>query len=754
MNIKIISEDLYKYSYQIDEKIVNLSFSNKKRPEAICYIEKIHIIKTYLQNKDYCDDNTTLNEILIFMSLKNLMTIMVTLFLDEFIEMFRYYARAYIKKVRKFNENGKSYCYPYYILKDICRDESDIVETHSNLYYMKAIPGQISEVLTKIIDEEFQLFWIPKIRRSFDAKESLDNVICKIGIVNTLMLCYDYAKNESKDYLVYMANQFTINREIITYTKLMNYVLGNKIATKIEQTNYSFTSLVKEIVDYEYLKQFKLFVKDNNKELDIKKDKWKIYWHNGPSLNNKTYDFTTINSHTLRKEIKFYMKHRLNGFRNMNDVTLETINYALNYLTDNNKNIIFFSDISEIDVAMLFSFLQKDYITQFKKNPSITSIKITIKNCGAVVKYLCSKNRDSSIYSPIPKSNYFSCMKFKNLKKHNKRTDLIPEDVIHKIGIHIEDLVKRHQVMYNIFVNTPLRLKEVIYLDEDCISPSRYEGLSTLRYIPYKILIARRRKNLEDYQELLILTEVADMIQEQIDVTTDLRIQYECPYIFINKEKSSRARISPGRYFVVTMNKLIEKYSIRGESGEIYKLTSRQFRKRIVVRLIEDGASTGEIVYVLGHLSSTTAKDYYEEIREEKLAEMNTKFFHDKFDVIVSKENLNEFTEEERKTLYVDFRLNQRRVELGYCSRHFKDGPCNRRERQHSCADCEKLCTGKQYLSYWLKLRSSQKNMIDEFIQFYEGKHIYDYQNYREYERELYLLNCYENVVNKIQNVD
>jgi hypothetical protein len=137
-----------------------------------------------------------------------------------------------------------------------------------------------------------------------------------------------------------------------------------------------------------------------------------------------------------------------------------------------------------------------------------------------------------------------------------------------------------------------------------------------------------------------------------------------------------------------------------------------------------------------------------------ELAKMNTKFFRAKFDVIISEQNLELFTEEQRKLLYVDFRLENRRTEFGYCGRQFKDGPCSRKERQYSCASCEKLCTGKKYLNYWLELKNEQHRVIEELQKFYTENNMSNYEDYLEYQQEHYLLKCYDEIVDKIQKSD
>lgn len=59
-----------------------------------------------------------------------------------------------------------------------------------------------------------------------------------------------------------------------------------------------------------------------------------------------------------------------------------------------------------------------------------------------------------------------------------------------------------------------------------------------------------------------------------------------------------------------------------------------------------------------------------------KLADLNRDFIKNQFDVLLSNESLNQFTAEERRQLYVDFRLGQRRVELGFCAKKLSEGGC------------------------------------------------------------------------------
>ena len=198
----------------------------------------------------------------------------------------------------------------------------------------------------------------------------------------------------------------------------------------------------------------------------------------------------------------------------------------------------------------------------------------------------------------------------------------------------------------------------------------------------------------------------------------------------------------------------IEKYNICGEDGCLWHFTTRQFRKTIAVTLIENGASVDEVGYWLGHLGRSNTMKYYAEVRKAKLAEMNSKFFKDKFDLIISQEQLTQYSEEERKLLYVDFCMEYRRVELGYCLQKIADGGCNKRNSLYNCVNCTNLCTGKKYLSYWKELLEQQNLTVQKLFDSYEKQNITDYTEYKEYKQETFLQQCYLNIVNAIENAE
>lgn len=396
--------------------------------------------------------------------------------------------------------------------------------------------------------------------------------------------------------------------------------------------------------------------------------------------------------------------------------------------------------------------LQKDYISKFKRNIGISSVRKIVQGCGLVVDFLIGHAKESNIKSPIPKENVFHDISFYNTRNMEKRTEIIPDNVADEIYSKLQQLNPLHQLMYKIFMDTGLRLKEVTFLEADCISPTEYDNIKYLKYIPFKTLASRRKRSLTDHRKMLIPQYLADEIQDQIVRSNSLRDKYNTPYIFINQMRGHRAAVSQGNAFVNAVNRLIKEHNIIDADGQLWKFSSRQFRKTLVSVMIENGATTDEIAYWLGHLKKRTAREYYEDIRKIQLADLNADYFRKTFDVLMSNQQFDKFSEAEKKALYIDFRLNYRAVELGHCMKHFTEEPCSYLTGKTHCATCANLCTGPQYLKEWIRLKDSQKIIVDGLLDLYKKENITDYRDFKEYQAEMYLLSIYEDVINNIKS--
>lgn len=589
---------------------------------------------------------------------------------------------------------------------------------------------------------------LQSIQVAMQNAQSLADITRKTGVTKVIGYLLE-DKLSLEQYLSKMAAKFTCERQQISHRALILSIFHYEMAA-LSLYGEEFKSVLINIVEKERKIQRRIFIAENGLQINIQTDVWKLYELHGQILRLKTVDFTKINQPSLRHEMKSYLKYIFES-RGKTSVPLFCCQHlALNTLIEVNPDIKYFADITEADARMLVLSLEKatkedgTALSQYYISKAVNSIK-------RVIDYLMGDLRDSGIRAPRPYMNPFAIITFHNLRQYNTPTTIIPEDVVEQLNQCSEELRPLHKLLYNIFSNTGLRLKEVFFLEEDCIESSRYPGIFQLKFKPHKVLASRRRHSAGDYHRVMIPQNLADEICAYISATRHTRQAAGSPYIFLSERLGYSTTVMDSQPFIKSIRRLIKKHNICGEDGELWHFTSRQFRKTIAVRLIENGATTAELAYWLGHLCSDTAAKYYAEVRKMKLAELNTRFFLEKFELIISNEQLERYTEEERKLLYADFRLEQRRVEFGFCMMKAVDSPCQNRNSLYNCVNCRNLCTGKQYLPYWLELLEQQRAIVKKLISAYIADDISDYTNYTAYKQESRLLAGYENIVKAIR---
>lgn len=180
--------------------------------------------------------------------------------------------------------------------------------------------------------------------------------------------------------------------------------------------------------------------------------------------------------------------------------------------------------------------------------------------------------------------------------------------------------------------------------------------------------------------------------------------------------------------------------------------TSRQTRKTVAVELVSSGAPLTAVQKQLGHVGQGTTERIYAEVRMKRIAELNSEFFQQRFNLLIESGRLDLYTEEERRWLYVDFCTNRRNVELGACSKHPSEGRCADLGNI-SCASCPKLCTGRAFQARWQELYEDSSRLLAQFEAKYAELDIPmdEYEGYTEYAQERTLNERYRAVLDAIE---
>ena len=598
------------------------------------------------------------------------------------------------------------------------------------------------ELFCQVNEQAFAAQWIPTLLPLMEQGLSLASAAERVGDVRISKYLMQIPA-QTECYLNQLATGYTARRELISLSKMNSFILGSDSRTNFAGAAPEFLELLKRIVDEEIERQKVRFIAEHKKEMSLSKDVWVLYQKHGAGLKQLTVDFTVVQQVSLRNELKHFLKNRFSyGFR-ASDRMFVVLFDATNRLCKQSPQIRYFADIDDTDMKNLHFEMEQE-LTQSQIMTLISAMKV-------LFSYLCSDANDSS--SPRPYSNPFDRLRFVNAHEYHENTPYIPEIVVAALTERLDELNEADRLVFDIFSDTGMRAKEVAFLEAGCLENARYGDGETvlLKFIPYKTLKARRRKGLDDYQHIYIPESLAVRIRKQIDANEVLRKEHDLPYIFLHQHKGYRAKILDVQYFATKINRLIQKYNICDESGQPWNFTSRQCRKTLAVNMIDKGATTAELIYALGHLSQATAAKYYTEVRKRRLAELNTEFFREIFDVRLSQEQLATFSEEERRMLYVDFRLGNRRVELGFCTRKLCEGACRSRSRTVHCVNCPQLCTGTKYLSYWSKLLESQRQRVRTLVVEYRDAEVEDYEEFIEYKQEQRLLTAYQNIVVELE---
>lgn len=658
---------------------------------------------------------------------------------DDFLACFSYYAKQFAKEWAEGEKCLKSKFVGYEYVFEKMLQNADIPIKYDFRYILDNVVG---EPFCQINEQAFAEQWMPRLLVLMEQGLSLADAAKRVGDVRISKYLMQIPA-QTECYLKQLAAVYTARRELISLTKVSTFILGSTSRTNFAGVSPGFSELISRVVTEEIEIQRVKFLAEHRKEMSLPKDVWLLYQKHGAGLKQLTVDFTVVKQVSLRNELKHFLENRFtHGFRASDRMFISLFD-AINRLCKLNPQIRYFADIDYTDVKNLHLAMEQE-LTQSQIMTLISALK-------TLFAYLCSDENDSN--APKPHANPLARLRFVNANDYHENTPYIPDIVLTALSERLNELSEVDRLVFYIFSETGMRAKEIAFLEADCLEKARYGDGETvmLKFISYKTLKARRHNGLDDYQHIYISKSLAAKIRKQINASKALRNEHNLPYIFLHQRKGYKATMFDVQYFIVKINSLIQKYNIRDESGQPWNFTSRQCRKTLAVNMIYNGATTAELTYALGHLNQATAARYYTEVKKQRLAELTTEFFRDTFDVKLSSEQLAVFSEEERRMLYVDFRLGNRRVELGFCTRKLCEGACKSRSRTVHCANCPQLCTGIKYLSYWSKLLESQRECIHALVVGYCDAEIEGYEEFIEFQQEQRLLVAYENIVAELE---
>lgn len=209
-----------------------------------------------------------------------------------------------------------------------------------------------------------------------------------------------------------------------------------------------------------------------------------------------------------------------------------------------------------------------------------------------------------------------------NTKKSMKtnKTKPIPEDVFDKILYHAvhdeKDILTKAGII--IQSQTGLRINEVLSIQEGCVQRTSDD------YDYMEVTLGKTEKGEPIIHKVFINELVKDVIAELSEYTAELRKESGLKELFIQritKKHNAIDVLAKDGYQAYKLNPFIKRYDIRDNKGELYPLTSHQFRATFVRELIKRKVPIAMIMKQYSHVSIEMTAHYLT-LQEEEVKEI------------------------------------------------------------------------------------------------------------------------------------
>ena len=216
----------------------------------------------------------------------------------------------------------------------------------------------------------------------------------------------------------------------------------------------------------------------------------------------------------------------------------------------------------------------------------------------------------------LPKTETANQLWNTNKSMRTNKTKPIPEDVFDKILYHAvhdeKDVLTKAGII--IQSQTGLRINEVLSIQEGCVQRTS-DG-----YDYMEVTLGKTEKGEPIIHKVFINDIVKDAIAELSEYTAELRKESGLKELFVIRNHGIRA-LNVAKWNGNRLSHFIERYDIRDNKGELYPLTSHQFRATFVRELIKRKVPIAMIMKQYSHVSIEMTAHYLT-LQEEEVKEI------------------------------------------------------------------------------------------------------------------------------------
>ena len=216
----------------------------------------------------------------------------------------------------------------------------------------------------------------------------------------------------------------------------------------------------------------------------------------------------------------------------------------------------------------------------------------------------------------LPKTETASQLWNRKKSMKTNKTKPIPEDVFDKILYHAvhdeKDVLTKAGII--IQSQTGLRINEVLSIQEGCVKHTS-DG-----YDYMEVTLGKTEKGEPIIHKVFINELVKETIAELSEYTAELRKESGLKELFIIRYHGIRV-LNGGKWVEKRLPHFIERHDIRDNKGELYPLTSHQFRATFVRELIKRKVPIAMIMKQYSHVSIEMTAHYLT-LQEEEVKEI------------------------------------------------------------------------------------------------------------------------------------
>lgn len=403
------------------------------------------------------------------------------------------------------------------------------------------------------------------------------------------------------------------------------------------------------------------------------------------------FDFSYISSEEIKDVVKDYVwqNYRTGNKTIYKMYQLDLLNFKHFNTFAQNRNISSLKELTNADIDNFVTYLKTKISDKIKKSLAYHSQKKILDALKTIIAW-CHLHKPQA----VPDREILTGNEYTGVNNKLK-IDFIPDDVLAQINEALKT-EENPYVRYGIIIlqSTGMRIGDLLKLRIDCIKPHLISGY-TITWFDHK---TRKER-----QPMPVRSECVKAVEKLIEVTKELREEADDEIkdtLFIHKPttgKSANKVVTPTVQSMHGWFKIfIKSNNILDTNGELYNLTSHQFRRTLGTDMLSKGTNINVIQQVLGHADPSITKRFYADVKDKERAET----FKD-IGIIGNIDHLDESVFDSPVEMEW-FKANKDKGACmcdGYCTKPIEDGKiCDRLLKRQKYYTCKRYITTPEYL--------------------------------------------------------